>query len=300
MEKTQTNKQGVKSLGSNSSSFSASSGEVVADKAELEELRRKVWSYKRLPTRLAGYVLTFVGSAILVGSMVVSSSVWAMVGLPLVFWGILFFFLKPTSLVKAELLDIASISLLKNVNRLVSEADLKGRGVYLPPKYLKDLKEGLVFISAKDELYVPDLEEVGESGNVVFLKKQKGVFLVPSGVALVNLCEKELGTSFAKENLDYLMINLPKVFIEALEIAKDFEFNIEGDKVEARLQESIFKDLCHTSKIDLVICRSFGCPLCSSIACALTRASGKPVIIEEKNISQDQKIIDIYYRILEQ
>ena len=59
--------------------------EIVCAEAEREELRRKVWSYKRLPTRLAGYLVTFVGAAVVLGSMVFSSSVGAIVGLVLTF-----------------------------------------------------------------------------------------------------------------------------------------------------------------------------------------------------------------------
>jgi len=300
-KKMQSHKEGGKPLYSESGRFSACSVQDVAvDEVELEELRRKVWSYRRLPSRLAGYVVTFVGAAVLVGSMVFSSSVWAIVGLPLIFWGIFFFFLKPTSLVKADLLDIASYSLLENVRRLVSEFGLKGKGVYLPPRYLKDLSGGLVFISAKDEVYVPTLDEVGEAEDRIFLKNPKGVFLVPSGVALANLFERELGTSFAKVDVEYLMRNLPKVFVEALEIAEDFEFSVEGDRVHVRIEGSVYKDLCEEVRKLSGVCGSFGCPLCSSIACALSRASGRAVVIDWAEFQRDGKVMDIYYRLLEE
>lgn len=299
-KKMQLHKEGGKPLYSGSSRFFACSVQDVAvNEAELEELRRKVWSYRRLPTRLAGYVVTFVGAAVLVGSMVLSSSVWAIVGLPLIFWGILLFFLKPTSLVKADLLDIASYSLLENVRRLVSEFGLKGKGVYLPPLYLKDLSGGLVFISAKDEVYVPTLDEVGAVEDRIFLKNPNGVFLVPSGVALANLFEKELGTSFAKVDLEYLIRNLPRVFVEALEVAEDFELRVEGDRVHVRIEGSVYKDLCEELRKLSGFCGSFGCPLCSSIACVLARASGRPVVMDGNEFSADGKAMDVHYRFFE-
>ena len=268
--------------------------------AELEELRRRVWSYRRLPTRLAGYVVTFVGAAVLVGSMVFFSSVWAMIGLALTFWGVFFFFLKPTSLVKADLLDSASYSLLENVYRLVSEFGLKGKGVYLPTRYLEDLSSGLVFIPAKDEVYVPTVDEVGEARDRVFLKNPRGVCLVPSGVALANLFERELGTSFAKVDLEYLMRNLPKVFVEALEIAEDFDMGVEAGRVHVRIEGSIYRDLCDEVRRLSRVCEIFGCPLCSSIACALARASGKPVVMDGNELSRDGNVMDVYYSVLEE
>jgi len=280
--------------------FPHSVTEIAGLEAELEKLRSQVWSYKFLPTRLAGYIVTFVGAAVLAGSMVFSSSVWVIVGLPLIFWGILFFFLKPTSLVKADLLDIASYSLLENVRRLISEFGLKGKCVYLPPRYLKDLSSGLVFISAKKEAYVPTLDEVKEAEDRIFLKNPNGVFLVPSGVALANLFERELGTSFAKVDLEYLIRNLPKVFVEDLEIAKDFEFSVVGDRVHVWVEGSVYKDLCDDVRKASGVCGSFGCPLCSSIACVLARASGRPVVMDGNEFSADGKVMDIHYRLLEE
>jgi len=274
--------------------------EISLAEAELEKLRRTVWSYRCLPTRLAGYLVTFIGAAILVCSMVFSSSVWAIVGLVLTFWGILFFFLKPTTLVKADLLDSAPLSLLENVHRLISEFGLKGKGVYLPPRYLKELRSGLVFISAKDEIHVPTMDEVAEAEDRIFLKNPSGVCLVPSGVALANLFERELGTSFAEVDLEYLERNLPKVFIEALEIAEDFDLSLESGRVHVRIVGSIYKDLCYETRKLSRVCEIFGCPLCSSIACGLARASGKPVVMERSELSRVGKVMDVYYRVLEE
>ncbi len=277
-----------------------STGPVERTHACMEELRRKVWSYKRLPTRLTGYVVTFVGASVLAGSMAFSSTVWAIVGLVLTFWGVLFFFLKPTSLVKADLLDSASSSLLENVSRLISDLGLEGKGVYLPPRHLKDLSSGLIFVSTKDEVYVPTLREVEEVKGKVFLKNPSGVCLVPSGVALVNLFERELGSSFSRVDLEYLIGNLPKVFVEAFEIAEDFEMSAEGGRVHVRIEGSIYRNLCNELRRFSRVCEVFGCPFCSSIACALTRASNKPVVLDGTELSQDGKVMDVYYRVLEE
>lgn len=270
---------------------------LSAQEAELEELRSKVWSYRKMPTRLAGYAVTIIGAAILGGSMIFSSTVWAMVGLPLVFWGILLFFLKPTSLVRADLLDSSSYSLHENIERLISEFGLRGKGIYLPPQHLEDMKSGLVYIPKKDEIYVPTSKEIKEAENRIFLKNPDGVFLVPSGVALTNLYEKELGTNFAKVDLEYLMRNLPKVFVEALEIAEDFELHIEGDTVHVCVIGLIYDDFLDGSRKHSDVCGSYGCPLCSSIACALARTSGKPVVIDEQ--VQRGNVMDMNYRLLE-
>jgi hypothetical protein len=46
------------------------------------------------------------------------------------------------------------------------------------------------------------------------------------------------------------------------------------------------------------ICGSLGCPLCSSIASAIAKATGKPIVIEKDLASEDGQI-EITYRLLE-
>jgi len=65
------------------------------------------------------------------------------------------------------------------------------------------------------------------------------------------------------------------------------------------MTETIYRDICNEIRKLPNICSSFGCPLCSSVACALARASGKPVVIEKIELSTDGKVIEAYYRILE-
>jgi len=147
---------------------------------------------------------------------------------------------------------------------------------------------------------VPTVDEVGKAEDRIFLKNPSGVCLVPGGVALVNLFERELGISFVKVDLEYLMRNLPRVFVEALEIAEDFDMGVEGGRVHVRIEGSVYKALCSEVRELPRVCGSFGCPLCSSIACALTRASGKPVVMDGNEFSRDGKTMDVYYRVLEE
>jgi hypothetical protein len=96
------------------------------------------------------------------------------------------------------------------------------------------------------------------------------------------------------------MRNLPRVFVEDLEITEDLELRVEGGMVHVRIEGSIYKDLCDEVRRLSGVCEIFGCPLCSSIACVLARASGKPVVMEGNELSRDGKIMDVYYRVLEE
>lgn len=264
---------------------------------EKEALRLELWKHKRKPSGVAGYLLLLYGAMAIASSIFYTSSILAFIGLGLAFWGVLFLFIRPVRYVKSSLLDSTSFSSLVTVDRLIADLDCKGKGIYLPPRYLKGLKEGTVFISSKEDITVPTMEEVAKEK--VFLKNPTGLCLTPSGLGLTNLFETELETDFAKVDLNYLQDNLPKLFIEGLEIAKDFEMNVHDNMIHVKITESVYKDFCNEVRKKLSnVCSTFGCPLCSSIACALTRSTGKPIIIERIEPSTHGEVVEAYYRIL--
>jgi len=262
----------------------------------IEQLRLELWKYKRKPSRVVGSVLLFLGAIALASSIIYVSSILAFIGLGLTFWGVLFSFIRPVKYVKSSLLDSTTISTLTNVSRVVADLGYKGKGIYLPPRYLKGLKEGTVFISSKKDSIIPTVEEISKEN--IFLENPSGICLTPSGLGLANLFEEEIEINFAKVDLKYLQDNLPKLFVEGLEIAKDFEMRIQGNIIHVKMTETIYKDVCNEIRKLPNICSSFGCPLCSSIACALARSSGEPVVIEKIELSADGEIIEAYYRTL--
>jgi hypothetical protein len=266
---------------------------------KIEQLRLELWKYKRKPSGVAGYILLLYGAMAIASSIFYTSSILAFIGLGLTFWGVLFLFVRPVRYVKSSLLASTSFSSLVTIDRVIADLNYKGKGIYLPPRYLKGLKEGTVFVSSEKDTTVPTVEEVAKEK--VFLKNPAGICLTPSGLDLANLFEMELGADFAKVDLNYLQDNLPKLFIEGLEIANDFEMNVHDNLIHVKITESVYKDFCNEVRTKLSnVCRSFGCPLCSSIACALTRSTGKPIIIERIEPSTYGKVVEAYYRILEE
>jgi len=271
---------------------------------EKEALRLELWKYRSKSSGKVGYVLLVFGMIALVSSVVYSSSIpafssmLAFIGIALTFWGALFPFIKTAAYVKASLLDSTAISSLTTIDHITSELNYKGKSIYLPPRYLKGLKGGIVFIPFKNEIIIPPTEEVAEEK--VFLANPHGMCLTPPGLGLANLYEDELGKDFTKVDLNYLQDNLPKLFIEDLEIAEDLKMNIKDDVIQVKIIGSVYKDFCKEAGRFPSVCNSLGCPLCSSIAIALTRATGKPIIIEEHEFSQDNETIKKHYRIIEE
>jgi hypothetical protein len=250
----------------------------------------------RIPN-VIGIALAFFGILALSISIVFVSSILAFIGLGLTFWGFLFLLLRQETYVKSKLLDSTAAS-LDNLNRLLTELEYKGKGVYLPPKYLRYFRSGIVYVSKKEGNVIPPFEEQLEEK--MFSKNPNGLLITPPGLDLTNLFEKETGKDFFSTDLQYLQASLPILFIEILEIAQDMEIKIEDKLVDVKIVKSVYDNFCKQMRKLSNICNSIGCPLCSSIACALTRATGKPVIIEKCEYSEENKTVNVQYRILEE
>lgn len=269
---------------------------------EKEKLRVELWRHNRKPSREAAHVLLLFGTLSLALSIFYSwdrsmSVILGFIGLGLTFWGVLLLYIRPKKFVRAALLHSTAIPSLTAISKIISDLNYEGKGIYLPPRYLRELKGGTVFIPSRREIVIPPVEEVAEEK--VFLKNPNGMCLTPPGLSLVNLYEDELGRDFAKVDLNYLQMNLPKLFIEDLEIAEDLEINVEGDKIHVKITGSIYTEFCREIRnTSPNICTSLGCPLCSSITSALARTTGKPVIIEKTRQSEDGKTIEAYYQIV--
>lgn len=265
--------------------------------AMLEKTKSAKHRARLKPPEVIGYLLLLLGSIAIVFSFVFTSFVLAFAGLGLTFWSVLMVFLRTTRYVRADLFETTPISSLRNIDRVISYFQCKGKGVYLPQRFLGEFKGGKVFIPLNEEIAIPQVEEV--AGEKVLLENPSGICLTPSGLDLVNLFERKLRTDFSGVNVDYLVRNLPKLFIEDLEMAKDFEMNVVRDIIHVRITGSIYNNMCWQVRKLPNACRSFGCPLCSSIACALAKATGKPIVIEKSDLSKDSTIIQVYYRIIE-
>jgi len=250
--------------------------------------------WPRMALVRVAFLLLLLGLLSLLGSALYDSYVWAFIGLGLTFWGALLLSTKPTKHVRLELLTASASSLLANVEEMLSITASEGKGTYLPPRLLQDCESSLVFISARRNEALPKREEIER---VKTPKTSNGLFLTPPGLALARLFEKEMDKSFAAFDISRLRNELPRLF-EKLEISKNTNIGVEDDTVTVEVEDHIFKDLCEeTGKLPRTH-EAVGCPFSSAIACALAKAAGKPVIIEEEQIHNG--VTKIRYRILEE
>jgi len=259
---------------------------------EKDSLRDQVWKDRKRPSALAGYGLAGVGGLSLILSVVFTSTVLAFIGLGLLFWGALLLFIRPRKYVRSELMDSTALSSLKTVDRFVRSLGYTQKGVYIP---VHNPEKTVAFIPAQPNSKLPAAEQLEEQ---IFVKDPDGIAMIPPGLSLANLFERELGVKFTELSLQDLAEKLPKLLIDDLEMVQDCEIKIDGNNVRFKFVESVYSEFCSRLRESTEVCSSLGCPLCSAMACVLAEVSAKPVEFDKDNYSSDGKTIESSYHIL--
>jgi len=243
--------------------------------------------------------LSFImfGVLALISSAVYASLVLAFVGLGLTFWGALLLYVSPEEYVKAALLEATTIASLTSFDELL-RGNYEGRAVYLPPKYLADFESSRVYLTAEKTIEPPILDKIQRRENEIAFSNPESILVTPPGIDLARLFEKRLKTSFTKIDLHFLESHLPQLFTKDLEIAEKMEMTVERGKVTVKMVNSVYKDIGR--ELDRVrnVVSSIGCPIGSSIACALAKATGQPIVIGKYQLSDNGKTTEIEYLML--
>jgi hypothetical protein len=196
--------------------------------------------------------------------------------------------------VKEFLLDATVAPSLVTINQIIQKMNYKGKTIYLPPKYFSDL-ETKIYVPKQNDGKLPSPEQIQNQEQSIFIEKPKGMLLTPVGEDLTKLFEKILGTNFIQENLINLQKKLPKLLIEKLEIAQDFEMTTAQNKIHVKIENPIYSTLYEGS---LVTNENITDPLSSALAIILAKTVGKPVIINKQK--KEDNILEIEFQIFEE
>jgi hypothetical protein len=264
--------------------------------------------------RAIGLMLLLLGAAGLLVSIIYSSSIVAPIGLGLIFWGIIMFYIQSEEYVKKTVLNSTSTTLLTSLDEMLRSLDYKGKAIYLPPKYLNDAQSTKVYIPKLQNVALPSPDVTQELEMQPTPKNAQGVLVTPPGSELAQLLETELGTSLLRIGLKDLPQRLPKALIEDLEVMTDCDIQTSTDNtteksIEAqtnqntilvRFTTTAFKETCREATRLSMIFSNIGCPLSSVFAIAFVKATGKPISITAQNVSEDGEKNETEYTIVEE
>jgi hypothetical protein len=242
------------------------------------------------------FLMFAIGIAIVVASAFYVSSFVAVIGLGMVYWGAILLYVAPSKHVPLTLLNASADSNMSNIEHVLSELNLTEKGIYLPPKNLKNIEGSLLFVPGTSQSPWSAQEEIAEK---LVPSDKTGLFLTPSGFSLSRLFEQELGTSFTKTDIAQLRTMLPKLLVEKLEIADKVDVQTQDNIIIVKMVASIFNQVCLQTNDYPKTHEQLGCILSSALACAFAKSSGKPVTIKQENVNVQTKTTRIEYQIEE-
>ena len=179
------------------------------------------WFYKGFKSVFnINSLLFFFGVMMLYVSVNFNSSVLAFLGLGLIFWGAILLYIRPDRYVKEDLLLSAAKSSVISLRQLALELGYHGKGIYLPPKYLRDLNSSKAFINKTSTIVLPLVTQI-QNRDTMIIENPEGLLVTPPGFDLSMLFEKTLGINFIQKDLSFVELNLRRLIIDDLEIAQN-------------------------------------------------------------------------------
>ena len=254
---------------------------------------------RRVPARLFDSILIAMGTVILSLSIIYSSSILALIGLGLLFWGVTFTYVSTEEYIKKVLLQTSASAQLTRLNQVIEELEFMGNPMYLPPQYFKKRDTYKAYIPKDRLALIPTPEQMCNQEPtffIDFIDTPPAVLMTPPGAELVQLFETMLKKNFSEVDLVYIQQHLPKLLIEDLEIVHYFDIAIENETVRIKIEDSVY-NVSKTEPEHTDIYSSFGSPLSSALACILAKVANSPVVTAPQNGTENRSET-IEYRIL--
>ena len=255
---------------------------------------------RRVPARLFDSILIAMGTVILSLSIIYSSSILALIGLGLLFWGVTFTYITTSDYVKKILFDTTVAAQQATLNRILQKLEYRGDTIYLPPRFFNTANTYKAYIP-KDKLKILPIADILPKQKPDFLidyiKNPSAVLITPPGVELAILFEKTLKIDFAKLSLQDLQRRLPDLLIDDLEVTSYFDMQIEEDLARVQIDDSYFRYSNAETELSSLYF-FFDSPLICAIACILAKTTGKLIIIERQKTETEPKVVTVKYHML--
>jgi len=208
-------------------------------------------------------------------------------GVSAVFVGIFVWFVMSGRSLQQTIPDTQMVSTSALTGELAKGMYLKGNAAYLPAH--RGLSKERVFVPApKGELKPPTVLSddlffhLGRDGTT------PGLVAEPLGRDLLDRLEADLGSKLDGAGLDAVEGNL-QILKHGLGMIRDFHFKERGDKTVLRVEYSGLADTCRRVRKERPdTCRQLACVGCSCLLTAAARATGRMVVVEGVDNSEDQ------------
>jgi hypothetical protein len=251
-----------------------------------------------------GVTFLVVGVLLLMFAFFNNLQVLALSGLGLTFWGALFLSITPFRYVESSLLESTAIPTYGNIDRALGDSNSTNKAYYLPrytkdvylPDYLKGLKDTIAFIPTQETAEMPAIDEIAKGKFKT--DRPSGLLIMPPGLGLLSKLETKTRIDFTKTGLEELIDALPQLILDNLSIAKEIEMSQQEDLIRLTIKDSYYQQL-YSRENNLRSIGFLGCPIASAVACALAKASGRPIAIQKIQISLEDSTTSVFYSIIQ-
>jgi hypothetical protein len=204
--------------------------------------------------------------------------------------GVVFVFSGVESYVKMSVANRAVVSPLIPLASVLRHLKAEGKAIYIPPAPEQQL--GKTFLPTHGEISLPTFKEIPKENSLTVL--DKGVLMPSIGSALLHLYEDELG-DLRKLDLEYLMAWLPRLLVDELQMAEKVEITRKVDDIQVKMTNFVFRNVCQHPAAR-VVCEITGCPVCSSIAEAFSKNTGRIVYYLKCENDRVKRETNAFYR----
>ncbi len=242
-----------------------------------------------------GYVadLTLTTSS-LFGENLVGGSIAAFMGLGLVLIGTLTMFAAPETLVASEIANKALSPAAENLILIIESLKTTSRAIHVPKVILGRESEVFLVISEDGQLAISESEGAEQTGEMSWSRTRK--VLQPTGIALMQAYEKVLKRDFLGLEVSQLARLLGRAIVPELQLGAGFSLReLSSERLEATWTKPTVSHTCirgNDNRLPELCC------LCSSVACALAKATGRPVWVEVSTAADTSLAVTTTYRVL--
>jgi len=231
-------------------------------------------NYKKTIITLALFI---AAGSLGIASTILNSDVLILAALGLVIWGTMLLLATTQKVVKVNLAALHLVNSTVALDSLLSRFGYDGHAIIDPPMTIGDN---------------PSLQIFRTVGN-----REKASF-TPLGLDLAFLIEKKSPVDLFLLEFDTFAEFLSKMFTDELELAGGFAMSRENSLVRLKMSDFIFQDLCvQIENSNPNICKRQLCPICSSIACLISKVTHKSVSLERKVLYSST--VEVWFKIHE-
>ncbi len=251
---------------------------------------------------ILGAVFAAGGAVILVttltqntGATGLPSTLLAFVGLGFLMIGSLFVFAAPGNMIPAQVANQALDSYVTDLNRAAISSNANGARLHYPATVLGGRIPVLLVLDNGTSSPQSLLKTIGNRQEIIWKDSLK--VLEPVGLGLLSMYERVIQRDFLGINIEHLSRLLTRAVVSELQLASGFSLHVKSQShFEAEWRKPSISHACirETEKTLPEFC----C-LCSSIACALAKATGSPIKIESSQTSNNGSLVTSIFRIEE-